>query len=94
MELDHSKRNITAPVISTVPFDHFIKYAHVAKDDYHITRLELYTKVADFIDLFVKIKEHEKKEKDCQEINESLMATIDTIEKFQKVQKDASSQIP
>lgn len=56
MELDKSKKKITTLVINTISFRNFIIYARAAEDDLHIVQLELYSKLVDFLDLFVKLQ--------------------------------------
>ena len=62
MKLEQSKKKITTPMINTISFDNFLRYARVAKDDIHYAQLEFYSKVVDFLDIFVRIQTLVKEE--------------------------------
>lgn len=58
LELEQSRKKITALVINTISFDNFLGCAQITLDEIHSVQQELYPKVADFLDLFVKIQIH------------------------------------
>lgn len=66
LELEKSRKKVATPVINNVPVDNFLGCARVAKDQPHLVQLEFYSKVADFLELFVKIQTHVQEGKNYQ----------------------------
>ena len=54
--LEQSKKNITTTMINTISFNNFIIYAQAVEDDIHVVKQEFYSKVVEFLDLYVKLQ--------------------------------------
>ena len=85
MELEKSKKKITTSMINTISFNNFIKHAQVPEDDPHVVQLEFYSKVVEFINIFVTLRIL------TPENNETLKEMIDNNTIFLEVHKYALS---
>ena len=56
MELEQYRKQVTTPIINTLPFENILSCSHASEEELHKMKSKFYTKVVDFMDLLMHPK--------------------------------------